>query len=93
MEDNSFDPRTWADGQDGALRPGDGPDAGRSGFTQTGDVFPLVSAAALRLWLASALVLALAAGGAWAMRGAPAAPHLAMSQAVAPVDHGQAPPP
>lgn len=31
--------------------------------------FPLTSSAALRLWLLAALVLAVAAAGAWSMRG------------------------
>lgn len=84
MEDNSFDPRTW-------LRTGS--DA-RDGAAQPDAAFPLATTAALRLWLASALVLAIAAAGAWAMRAPPDAasvPRLAVSQADA--DHAQAPAP
>lgn len=69
MEDNSFDPRTWVDG---SLRFDDEPsggEAGRFGETQPDAAFPLATAVALRLWLASALVLAIAAGCAWTMRG------------------------
>lgn len=89
MEDNSFDPRTWpSTGVDGSLRSDDessGDEAVRFGATRPGAVFPLATAAALRLWLASALVLAIAAGCAWGMRGQPtaAAQHLAAGQAVA----------
>ena len=69
MEDNSFDPRTWVDG---ALRPDDesfSDETGRSDAMRPAAVFPLATTAALWLWLASALVLAIAAGCAWAMRG------------------------
>ena len=90
MEDNSFDPRTWPrtwlrtgiDARDGAAQP----DA----------AFPLATTAALRLGLASALVLVIAAAGAWAMQTPPDAasvPRLAASQAGAPADHAQAPAP
>ena len=69
MEDGSFDPRTWVDQRDGVAlerRP-----AGDTGIAyQSGPVaFPLTSAAALRLWLASFAVLGLAAGLAWSMSG------------------------
>ena len=86
MEDNSFDPRTW-------LRTGI--DA-RDGAAQSDAAFPLATTAALRLWLASALVLAIAAAGAWAMHAPPDAasvPRLAVSQAGAPAGHAQAPAP
>ena len=85
MEDNSFDPRTW---------PRTGINA-RDSAAQPDAAFPLATTAALRLWLASALVLAIAAAGAWAMPTLPDAgvPRLAVSQVAAPADHGQAPAP
>ena len=93
MEDNSFDPRTWP-----LTWPRTWPRTGidaRDGTAQPGAAFPLATTAALRLWLASALVLAIAAAGAWAMPKQPdaGAPRLAVSQAAAPADHGQAPAP
>ena len=61
MEDNSFDPRTWVDSQDGAARS----------ESRTGqDGFALASGTALRLWLVSALILGITATAAWAMRSA-----------------------
>lgn len=57
MEDNSFDPRTWVDPQEGDPR------SDAIGFA-------LTSGGALRLWLVSALILAVAGAGAWSTRGA-----------------------
>ena len=96
MEDNSFDPRSWIGARDGAPRPGGGRDAkGRYGAMPPRKVFPLATAAALRLWLTSTLVLAIAAGGAWAMRrpNDPALRRLAAVPAVGAADHAQAPAP
>jgi len=94
MEDNSFDPRTWLDG---APRHDDEPAGGavdQSGATRPDFAFPLASAAALRLWLGAAVVLAVAAAGAWAMRAQPdAAWRFGAGQATAPADHAQAPAP
>ena len=66
MDDNSFDPRSWIGARDGAPRPGGGRDAkGRYGAMPPRKVFPLATAAALRLWLTSTLVMLLSAAAAW----------------------------
>ena len=96
MEDNSFDPRSWIGARDDAPHPGGVRDAaGRFSAMPPRKIFPLATEAALRLWLTSTLVLAIAAGGAWAMRRPTdaAAPRLAVDPAAGPADHAQAPAP
>jgi hypothetical protein len=100
MEDSSFESRSWPgpriDPRDGAapLSGQDSEDAAPIDMKPAHDPFPLATAAALRLWLVSALILALAAGGAWTMRrpnnavGSRALTDLAAGPAA---DHAQAP--
>ena len=74
MQDNSFELRSWPgtmiDARDDAA-PEPGEDAGSAAPSVIKPelvTFPLSTAAALRLWLVSVVMLALAAGGAWTMR-------------------------
>lgn len=62
---------TWSEGakmDESSHEPGSGPQSGPESGTA------LASGPALRMWLVSVLVLALAAGSAWSMRAGPDRP-------------------